>query len=105
MDASSNSPWHHDSEVVVLSTLQSQAEGLTSKQVAARRGRFGENRLLDQKPRSVWRRLAGQFHNVLLYILLVAALLALLLGYYSDATVIVLVVISAELQQIGRAHV
>ena len=93
MDASSKPQWHHDSGVTVLSALESQAEGLTSEQVAARRGRFGENRLLDQKPRSVWRRLAGQFHNVLLYILLVAAMLALLLGYYSDATVIVLVVV------------
>ena len=93
MDASARPQWHNDSGVAALDALESQAEGLTSEQVAARRGRFGENRLLEQKPRSVWRRLASQFHNVLLYILLAAALLALLLGYYSDATVILLVVV------------
>ena len=77
MDASARPQWHNDSGVAALDALESQAEGLTSEQVAARRGRFGENRLLEQKPRSVWRRLASQFHNVLLYILLVVVINAL----------------------------
>lgn len=93
MDDSAQRQWHSEGEAAVLSALDSQVGGLTSKQVADRRGQFGENRLLDQQHRSVWRRLVGQFHNVLLYVLLAAALLALLLGYFSDAVVIVLVVL------------
>ncbi|MQX54577.1 cation-translocating P-type ATPase [Alcanivorax sediminis] len=93
MDASPQRDWHYQTETSLLQTLGSLEGGLSDAQVRERRQRFGENRLLDQRRRGPWRRLAGQFHNVLLYVLLVAAVLALFMGHTSDAVVIVMVVL------------
>lgn len=73
--------------------LESTPRGLSQKEAAARLERFGPNQI--QKPRqiSLWRILAHQFASPFIYLLMGAALVALLLGDYIDAGVIAAVLI------------
>jgi len=67
--------------------------GLSKREAAARLERCGPNRLADvQRQSSFWRFLL-QFHNLLIYVLLGAALLAAAIGNLVDAAVVLAVVV------------
>lgn len=81
--------WHHLPAYEVAELLGSQWEtGLTTKEAAARRTRFGPNELPMQKQRNAWMQFLLQFHQPLIYILLVATVITALLQEWVDASVI-----------------
>ncbi|MCL4721322.1 MAG: cation-transporting P-type ATPase, partial [Gammaproteobacteria bacterium] len=106
--APSPSPaWHALPTDEVLAALQSDPAGLAGPEAAARLGRDGPNQLPRAAGRSALRRLLQQFHNLLIYVLLAAAILAIGLGHLVDAAVILAVVILNALIgfiQEGRAE-
>ncbi len=67
-------------------------QGLTNSEAQRRLAENGPNKL-ETKKVSKWRLFIRQFHNMIIYILLVAALLTILMGHYSDAIIIGLVVV------------
>jgi magnesium-transporting ATPase (P-type) len=73
--------------------MQTAADGLTAQEAEARKARFGPNRLPTAAKQSEILRFLRQFHNVLIYVLLGAAVLAAAIGHYVDASVIVAVVL------------
>jgi magnesium-transporting ATPase (P-type) len=85
-------PWHALDGGDVLSALQGSPQGLAAQEARTRLQRFGRNELPPPPGRSALLRLLLQFHNVLIYVLLAAALITLLLGHFTDAGVIVGVV-------------
>jgi len=85
--------WHTLPPDVVLEVLCTSAEGLSTTDAAARLARFGPNRLPRTAKRGPLLRLLVQFHNLLIYVLLGAAGLAVLLGHPIDAGVILTVVL------------
>ncbi|HYG84708.1 MAG TPA: cation-transporting P-type ATPase [Azospirillum sp.] len=88
-----DTPWHARSAADVAASLSSPPDGLTDGEAAKRRARFGPNRLTPPKRSPTWLRFLKQFDNVLIYVLLGAGAVALLLGHWTDAGVIVGVVI------------
>ncbi len=83
------------------------ARGLDAAEVAQRQAEHGPNALPETPPKPLWRIFASQFKSPLIYILFVAALLAVALGHHSDAGVILLVVVVNALigtVQEGRAE-
>ena len=81
--------------------------GLSPQQVGQRQQAHGPNALPEPPPRRAWRNLAHQFKSPLIYILFVAAVLAVALGHYGDASVILAVVLVNALIgsfQEGRAE-
>ncbi len=81
--------WHHISAHEVTELLGCQPEtGLTAQDVAERQTRFGPNQLTPKKPQSAVIRFLLQFHQPLIYILLVAAAITALLQEWVDAGVI-----------------
>lgn len=64
------------------------AHGLSADEAAARLARFGANRLAPPKSRPAWLRLLLQFHNVLIYVMLGAALVTAALGHWVDTGVL-----------------
>lgn len=99
--------FHHHSAADVFAHLHSNAEGLNAAEVAQRRVLHGENALPEKKPVPAWLRFLQQFHNVLIYVLLVSAVISFLLGHLVDAGVIIGVVLINSLVgfiQEGRAH-
>ena len=77
----------------VLTALDSQPDGLAPEQISQRQDRHGPN-MLPQAPRpGPLMRLARQFNNVLILVLMAAALITAALGHWIDTGVIMAVVI------------
>jgi len=79
-------------EVVLLLGV-SPDRGLSDREVAQRRERFGPNRLPETRSGGPMLRMLRQLHHPLVYVLLAAAAVTLALGEYVDAAVILGVVL------------
>jgi magnesium-transporting ATPase (P-type) len=86
-------PWYALEVEAVLARLNTSDSGLTGDEPAARLDQFGPNRLQPPKPKSALVRFAQQFNNVLIYVLLGAAVVTGLLQHWLDTSVIIGVVI------------
>ncbi len=87
------SPWHAMEAKVVLSELQAEAAGLSAEEAARRLAEHGPNRLPQAASRGPILRFLQQFNNLLIYVLLAAALVSLFLDHAIDAAVILAVVL------------
>ena len=88
------SPWHALTIAAATVALDvNSAHGLPETEAAARLARFGENKLVEAKPRSLWLKFFDQFKNFLVIVLLFAAALAWAIGDLKDAVVILIVVV------------
>lgn len=100
--------WHALSPQDALRRLGTDPlRGLDVSAVQRQRAAHGPNTLPEPPPRPPWRTFARQFKSPLIYILLVAALLAVALGHFGDAGVILAVVLANALigsLQEGRAE-
>ncbi|BBU62202.1 hypothetical protein MSC49_21370 [Methylosinus sp. C49] len=85
-------PWHSLAVEEVLESFSTDRNGLAPAEADLRLVAYGPNSLPTAKPRGALRRLLSQFHDLLIYILLAAAVLAALLAHFVDAAVILLVV-------------
>ncbi|MED5608819.1 HAD-IC family P-type ATPase [Pseudomonas sp. JH-2] len=86
-DASAT-PWHSLAGDEVQARLRSGPAGLDEAEVQSRRQQYGENRLAPPRRRGPLLRLLLQFHNILLYVMLAAALVTALLGHWVDTAVL-----------------
>ena len=64
--------WHSMQDSECLRLIDSRMNGLSREEVTQRLAQYGPNRLQPPQSRSPWLRFLGQFHNVLIYILLIA---------------------------------
>ncbi len=80
--------WHSLSAEEALSRLDSRPEGLSGEEAARRLQEHGPNRLPEEKPLHPLLRFLRQFHNVLIYVLLAAAVITALMGHWLDTAVI-----------------
>lgn len=85
--------WHAMADEEILAYLGTSSEGLSFEQVQKRLQEHGPNRLPSPQRRSALVRFLFQFHNLLIYVLLVAAIVAAFLGHWLDAAVILGVVV------------
>ena len=86
-------PWHAIAPQEATQALDSDERGLASEEASRRLERHGENRLPEPRRRGPLRRLLAQFHNILIYVLIVAGAVTSLLGEWLDAGVIFAVVV------------
>lgn len=91
--AFSSSDFHAQPTSQVLQIVGSQTDGLSDEQVQQRQQKYGANRLTPPPGESNWLKLLRQFNNVLIYVLIVAAVMSWLLGRWTDGGVIFAVVI------------
>ncbi|HYD30434.1 MAG TPA: HAD-IC family P-type ATPase, partial [Azospirillaceae bacterium] len=85
--------WHARSALETAEAFASPDQGLSQAEAADRLARHGPNRLTPPPRRGPLMRLLLQFHNVLIYVLLASATVTVLLGHWTDAGVIVGVVL------------
>ncbi len=76
------------SEEVAARLLTNPLRGLTGAEADRRLCRFGPNELTARQRRSAWMRFLLQFHQPLIYILLVSSVIAALMSAWVDALVI-----------------
>lgn len=93
-DSLTNRPhWHKLDQQQVNQQLNTGPAGLTQDEVTRRQQQYGPNQL-PEPPRRSWPiRLLAQFHNVLIYALMVAAVVTAVLGHRVDSGVIVAVLL------------
>ncbi len=99
--------WHAIPVDEVLREFGSDAGGLSREVAAHRQAEYGPNRMPPPKRRGPLMRLLLQFHNLLVYVLLAAALVTALLGHWLDMAVILSVLVVNALigfVQEGRAE-
>lgn len=85
--------WHALEVDEVFRLLESGPEGLTAGEVDRRLAKYGPNHLPMPQKRGPILRFLLQFHNVLIYILLVAGVVTALLDHWIDSGVIFAVVL------------
>ncbi len=85
--------WYAISVEAALESCKGNQDGLSTKEANERLAAYGPNLLPTHKPRSALMRFLTQFNNVLLYVLLGAAVVTIFLGHWIDTGVIVGVVI------------
>ena len=85
--------WHTLPSGEVLDALHGSAAGLSQEEVDRRLARHGANTLPQPPRRHPLLHLLSQFHNVLIYVLLGAALITGLLRHWIDTGVILAVVL------------
>jgi P-type Ca2+ transporter type 2C len=88
------SEWYQQSKEDVLAALETDQEaGLSSAEAAARLEQHGPNELEERGMKSRWRILWEQFTEIMVVILIVAAVISVFLGEYTDAIVIMAIVV------------
>lgn len=107
-DNTEKKKWHAiDVQEVVKSLNTDEKHGLDNHKIRDRLEQYGRNELPKGKKRSAFMRFMLQFHNVLIYVLLVAAVVTALMDHWIDTWVIVgVVVINAIIgfMQEGKAE-
>ncbi|WP_218143230.1 calcium-translocating P-type ATPase, PMCA-type [Sporolactobacillus nakayamae] len=86
--------WFSKDVEQVLNELQvNQRQGLTDAEAQSRLGTYGENKLKSKPKKSIVALFFSQLKDMLIYVLLGAAVITLLIGEYTDSVIILLVVI------------
>ncbi|WP_157016752.1 cation-transporting P-type ATPase [Mesorhizobium xinjiangense] len=85
---------HSQPVAACLVAVDSRTDGLTKAEAARRLAQHGPNRLPEARARGPLRRLLAQFHNVLIYVLLAAAVVTGVLQQWVDTGVILAVVLA-----------
>ncbi len=85
--------WHSMDIDTVYATTNTDEKGLSSSEAKARLELHGPNKLQEQKKQSALMRFILQFHNVLIYVLIFAAILTFFLDHKIDSIVIISVVV------------
>jgi magnesium-transporting ATPase (P-type) len=84
---------HHLDIPAALKAWRTDKRGLAENEARQRLQTQGPNRLPAQRRKGTLQRLTAQFHNVLIYVLLAAALVTALLQHWVDTLVILAVVV------------
>ncbi|MFH1611969.1 MAG: HAD-IC family P-type ATPase [bacterium] len=85
--------WHTFSIEKIFADLKSSSKGLDSKEVKNRLKKFGHNKLPEEKPISKIVLFIKQILSPLVYVLLIAGIVTIILGDYTDAIVILTAVV------------
>jgi len=85
--------WHNLAHEEVEKFLQTGPSGLSAAEVIHRRAQYGQNRLAPPKRRGPLLRLLMQFHNILLYVMLTAAVITAFLDHWIDTGVLLAAVV------------
>ncbi len=85
--------WHQLDHDALYRELDSSPDGLTAKEVVERLERYGTNELEERGLRSPLSVLAGQFTEIMVVVLLIAAVISFLIGETTDAIMIMIIVV------------
>ena len=93
MESHKRTPWQALNVDEVLTKLHTTREGLSDAEAAERLRTHGPNELRRRPPRTLWQMLWGQLTDVMVLILIGAAILSFLLNEQAEGWVILLIVV------------
>ena len=98
-------PYYQQTVDETLANSNSTLDGLSGAEASARLQQYGENALPQKPGKPAWLRFLAHFNDVLIYVLLVAALLKLIMGHWVDMFVILgVAVINALIGHIQESN-
>jgi len=96
--------WHRLTADEALARLESGRSGLAASEVAARTARFGSNELVERGARTVWSITGEQFKSVMVIVLVVAGVISLALGEFTDAIAVFAIVVLNAVLGVVQEH-
>lgn len=84
--------WYQLSIAQVFGEMNSSNEGLPSTEVLSRREKFGANKIPRPRGKTILSIFGSQFLSPLIYVLIAAAIISLVIGEYSDALFILIII-------------
>ncbi|HHS9478173.1 TPA: cation-transporting P-type ATPase [Raoultella ornithinolytica] len=98
-------PFYKLSVDETLTSTNSSSEGISSAEAASRLQQYGENALPQKPGKPAWLRFLAHFNDVLIYVLLAAAVLTAVMGHWVDTLVILgVAVINALIGHIQESN-
>ncbi|HEX6913933.1 MAG TPA: cation-translocating P-type ATPase [Chitinophagaceae bacterium] len=88
------SEWYQMQVDEVLAKLNTSTAGLSAEEARKRLQQYGENKLLESKARSRFSIFLSQFKDLMILILLAAAVISFFIGEVTDAMVIIAIIIA-----------
>ncbi|WP_283691048.1 calcium-transporting P-type ATPase, PMR1-type [Clostridium perfringens] len=86
--------WYKKSKNEILQELNvDEKNGLSSTEALRRLEKYGKNKLEAKKKKTLFKQFLSQLKDVMIYILIIAAIISAFLGEISDALIILLVII------------
>lgn len=86
--------WYKKSKNEILQQLDvDEKNGLSSTEALRRLEKYGKNKLETKKKKTLFKQFLSQLKDVMIYILIIAAIISAFLGEISDALIILLVII------------
>ena len=86
--------WYKKSKNEILQELNvDKKNGLSSTEALRRLEKYGKNKLETKKKKTLFKQFLSQLKDVMIYILIIAAIISAFLGEISDALIILLVII------------
>ncbi|MGM8297478.1 calcium-transporting P-type ATPase, PMR1-type [Clostridium perfringens] len=86
--------WYKKSKNEILQELDvDEKNGLSSTEALRRLEKYGKNKLKTKKKKTLFKQFLSQLKDVMIYILIIAAIISAFLGEISDALIILLVII------------
>lgn len=86
--------WYKKSKNEILKELDvDEKNGLSSTEALRRLEKYGKNKLETKKKKTLFKQFLSQLKDVMIYILIIAAIISAFLGEISDALIILLVII------------
>ena len=86
--------WYKKSKNEILQELDvDEKNGLSSTEALRRLKKYGKNKLETKKKKTLFKQFLSQLKDVMIYILIIAAIISAFLGEISDALIILLVII------------
>ena len=98
MESQQQHPWHALTAEETEKILQTTEEGLSDEEAAERLRKYGKNNLREKKAKSIGRMIFEQLTDVMVIILLIAAIFSFVMSFFGDEGVaegiVILVVIA-----------
>ena len=86
--------WYKKSKNEILKELDvDEKNGLSSNEALRRLEKYGKNKLETKKKKTLFKQFLSQLKDVMIYILIIAAIISAFLGEISDALIILLVIV------------
>ncbi|MCX6694030.1 MAG: HAD-IC family P-type ATPase, partial [Methanomicrobiales archaeon] len=88
----------------IFSVLQTSTEGLTPEEAQKRLERYGPNDISSARKKSVIIQFLAHFKNILVLILLFAAIISIFVGDISSATIIIIIIVASVTLDFYQEH-
>ena len=86
--------WYKKSKNEILKELDvDEKNGLSSNEALRRLEKYGKNKLVTKNKKTLFKQFLSQLKDVMIYILIIAAIISAFLGEISDALIILLVIV------------